>query len=115
MVADPRSDHHAIRHRVRARDRRIKTDEIQGSTFTVSNLGMFGINHFDAIINPPEAAILAVGRIRKCAVVDGEQVTVGERMTLTLSCDHRVVDGALGARFLDALVELLEAPEALAL
>jgi pyruvate dehydrogenase E2 component (dihydrolipoamide acetyltransferase) len=99
----------------RARERQIKADEIQGSTFTISNLGMFGINHFDAIINPPEAAILAVGRIRQVPLVVDDKITVGERMSLTMSCDHRVVDGALGARFLDNLVELLEGPESLAL
>lgn len=100
----------------RAKDRKLKAHEITGSTFTISNLGMFGIDQFDAIINPPEAAILAVGRIQKQPVFDADgTVTVGQRMTLTMSCDHRVVDGAIGARFLDQLVELLESPEALAL
>jgi len=99
----------------RANERQLKAHEIQGSTFTISNLGMFGINHFDAIINPPEAAILAVGRIRELPVVENGQITIGQRMSLSLSCDHRVVDGALGARFLDTLVELLESPETLAL
>ena len=99
----------------RAKDRNIKAHEITGSTFTVSNLGMFGVDHFDAIINPPEAAILAVGRIKKIPVVDGDRITIGKRMNMTLSCDHRVVDGALGARFLDQLVDLLERPESLAL
>lgn len=100
----------------RAKNRQIKAEEIQGSTFTVSNLGMFPVDHFDAIINPPEACILAVGRIQKQPVVtpDG-QLGIGQRMALTLSCDHRVVDGALGARFLDELVDLLEHPESLAL
>lgn len=100
----------------RAKNRQIKADEIQGSTFTVSNLGMFGVDHFDGIINPPEAAILAVGRIVKQPVVtNDDRITIGQRMNLTLSCDHRVVDGAIGARFLDELVELLERPESLAL
>jgi pyruvate dehydrogenase E2 component (dihydrolipoamide acetyltransferase) len=99
----------------RAKNRQLKAEEIQGSTFTVSNLGMFGVDHFDAIINPPEAAILAVGRINDIPVIDGDRITVGKRMNLTLSCDHRVVDGALGARFLDELVDLLERPESLAL
>ncbi|MBL4632404.1 MAG: pyruvate dehydrogenase complex dihydrolipoamide acetyltransferase [Kofleriaceae bacterium] len=100
----------------RAKDRKIKAHEIQGSTFTISNLGMFGIDHFDAIINPPEGAILAVGRIVKQPVFDDEgNVTVGQRMNLTMTCDHRVIDGAVGARFLDALVALLEQPESLAL
>ncbi len=99
----------------RAKKREIKAHEITGSTFTISNLGMFGIDHFDAIINPPEAAILAVGRINDLPVVEGDRITIGKRMNLTLSCDHRVVDGALGARFLDELVDLLERPESLAL
>jgi pyruvate dehydrogenase E2 component (dihydrolipoamide acetyltransferase) len=99
----------------RARNRALKAHDIQGSTFTVSNLGMFGIDHFEAIINPPEAAILAIGTVRKQPVVVGDAIVIGERMALTLSCDHRVVDGALGARFLDALVAILEGPEALAL
>jgi pyruvate dehydrogenase E2 component (dihydrolipoamide acetyltransferase) len=99
----------------RAKERQLKAHEIQGSTFTISNLGMFGINHFDAIINPPEAAILAVGRIREVPMVKEDKLVVEQRMALTMSCDHRVIDGALGARFLDTLVELLEAPETLAL
>jgi pyruvate dehydrogenase E2 component (dihydrolipoamide acetyltransferase) len=99
----------------RAKNRQLKAHEIQGSTFTLSNLGMFGVDQFDAIINPPEAAILAVGRIQKIPVVEGERVVAGQRMVLTLSCDHRVVDGALGARFLDELIEILERPESLAL
>lgn len=100
----------------RAKDRRLKAHEISGSTFTISNLGMFGIDHFDAIINPPEGAILAVGRIVKQPIIDDDgKIGLGQRMTLTMSCDHRVVDGAVGARFLDELVELLESPESLAL
>lgn len=99
----------------RARTRRLKAHEIDGSTFTVSNLGMFGIEHFEAIINPPEAAILAIGTVMDEPVVKNGAVVPGKRMRLTLSCDHRVVDGALGARYLQALVELLEQPESLAL
>ena len=99
----------------RARDRQLKGHEITGSTFTVSNLGMFNIERFTAIINPPEAAILAVGGISEEPVVKGGAVVVGKRMTLTLSCDHRVIDGALGAKLLAVIVEQLEAPEALAL
>jgi pyruvate dehydrogenase E2 component (dihydrolipoamide acetyltransferase) len=99
----------------RAKRRELKAQDIQGSTFTVSNLGMFPIDQFDAIINPPEACILAVGRIAKHPVIDGDRITVGERLNLTLSCDHRVVDGAIGARWLQAFIELLERPEALAL
>jgi pyruvate dehydrogenase E2 component (dihydrolipoamide acetyltransferase) len=99
----------------RAKRRELKTQDIQGSTFTVSNLGMFPIDQFDAIINPPEACILAVGRIAKQPVVDNERIAIGERMNVTLSCDHRVVDGAVGARWLQAFIELLERPESLAL
>ena len=76
---------------------------------------MFGIDQFDAIINPPAACILAVGRIQKVPVVEGERITIGDRLALTLSCDHRVVDGALGARYMDELREILERPESLAL
>ncbi|ACY16206.1 pyruvate dehydrogenase complex dihydrolipoamide acetyltransferase [Haliangium ochraceum] len=99
----------------RARSRRLKGDEITGSTFTVSNLGMFGIEHFEAIINPPEAGILAVGTTVEEPVVKDGRIVVGKRMRLTMSCDHRVIDGALGARFLQELVDLLEHPESLAL
>jgi len=100
----------------RAQDRKLKAHEITGSTFTISNLGMFGIDHFDGIINPPEGAILAVGRIVKQPIFDDEgKIGMGQRMTMTMSCDHRVIDGAVGARFLDQLVDLLESPESLAL
>lgn len=94
----------------RAKDKKLKPDEFTGGTFCVSNLGMFGINRFSAIINPPNAAILAVGTtVEKPVVVNG-QLAVGQRMSLTLSCDHRVVDGALGAQYLAALRDLLEKP-----
>ncbi len=99
----------------RARDRQLKTHEIQGSTFSVSNLGMFGISHFEAIINPPEAAILALGTVREVPVVKNGQLAVGKLMSVTLSCDHRVIDGALGARFLIELADIVEKPESLAL
>ncbi|MEO8602177.1 MAG: 2-oxo acid dehydrogenase subunit E2, partial [bacterium] len=89
--------------------------EITGSTFTVSNLGMFPVDHFDAIINPPEAAILAVGRATEQPVVVDGEIRIGQRLSLTMSCDHRVVDGALGARYLEELVDILETPESLAL
>jgi len=79
----------------------------------VSNLGMHGLERFDAIINPPQVAILAVGALLPAVLVRDGQAVVGERLALTLSCDHRVVDGAVGARFLKRLVELLEAPELL--
>ncbi len=94
----------------RARDRRLKPDEYTGSTFTVSNLGMFGIEHFTAIINPPEAGILAVGAIEARPVVHNESVVVRRRMRVTMSCDHRVIDGAAGAKFLQTLKRLVENP-----
>lgn len=99
----------------RARSRRLKMHEIQGSTFTVSNLGMFGIEQFTSIINAPEGGILAVGAIVDTPVVVDGAIEIGKRMTITMSCDHRVIDGATGARYLQALAELLEHPESLAL
>jgi pyruvate dehydrogenase E2 component (dihydrolipoamide acetyltransferase) len=97
----------------RARERRLKPEEYTGATFSISNLGMYDISHFTAIINPPEAGILAVGGIvEKPVVVDG-QVTVRRRMQVTMSCDHRVIDGATGAEFLKTLKALLENPLAL--
>lgn len=94
----------------RARDRKLAPEEMEGSTFTTSNLGMFGIKSFTAIINPPNACILAIGTIRDVPVVQGGVVVPGKRMKLTLSCDHRAVDGAVGARFFATLKELLENP-----
>jgi pyruvate dehydrogenase E2 component (dihydrolipoamide acetyltransferase) len=99
----------------RAKSRRLKAHEISGSTFTVSNLGMYGIERFTAILNPPEAGILAIGATVDAPVVVDGQVVAGKRMTVTMSCDHRVIDGALGARFLAAFAELTEHPESLAL
>jgi pyruvate dehydrogenase E2 component (dihydrolipoamide acetyltransferase) len=99
----------------RARKRGLKAHEISGSTFTVSNLGMMGIERFTAILNPPEAGILAIGGVIDTPVVVDGQIVVGKRMTVTMSCDHRVIDGALGARWLAAFVELAEHPESLAL
>ncbi|BCJ33530.1 acetyltransferase component of pyruvate dehydrogenase complex [Actinocatenispora thailandica] len=94
----------------KARDRKLSPAEMSGSTFTVSNLGMFGVDQFTAVINPPEAGILAVGALREePGVVDGA-VAVVKRMTVTLSVDHRVVDGAQGAQFLADLARLLENP-----
>ena len=94
----------------RARDRRLKPEEYTGATFTVSNLGMFGIEHFTAIINPPEAGILAIGTVeRKPVYVNGDLVP-RQRMRVTMSCDHRVIDGATGARFLQTLRRMLENP-----
>jgi pyruvate dehydrogenase E2 component (dihydrolipoamide acetyltransferase) len=95
---------------VRARDRKLKPEEYTGSTFSVSNLGMFGIDQFTAIINPPETAILAIGAVADVpAVVDGA-VVVSKRLRVTMSCDHRAIDGATGARFLQTLRRLLENP-----
>lgn len=94
----------------RARARKLKPEEMQRGTFSVSNLGMFGIDRFAAVINPPEGMILAVGSVRDVPVVKGGAVVPGKRCAVTLSCDHRVVDGALGARFLQALRTLVEQP-----
>jgi pyruvate dehydrogenase E2 component (dihydrolipoamide acetyltransferase) len=95
----------------RARNKRMKPEEFQGGTFTVSNLGGMGIDSFSAVINPPQGFILAVGRITKVPVVDDcDQIIVGHRMLLTMSCDHRVIDGALGAEYLKELRHLLENP-----
>jgi pyruvate dehydrogenase E2 component (dihydrolipoamide acetyltransferase) len=100
----------------KAKDGKLKPEEFQGGTFTVSNLGMLGIDSFCAIINPPQAAILAVGNILKKPVVDAnDQIVIGHRQSLTLSCDHRVVDGAVGAAYLKELRELLEKPALLLL
>ncbi len=99
----------------RARAQKLDAAEYSGNTFCVSNLGMFGIDHFTAIINPPAACILAVGALQQQPVVKDGALAVGHRMTMTLSCDHRVVDGALGAAFLKDLVAILEAPAALLL
>lgn len=94
----------------RARDRQLQPEEWEGSTFTISNLGMFGIEEFTAIINPPNASILAVGAIRDVPVVENGQVVPGKRMKVTLSSDHRIVDGAKAAEFLSTLRNLLENP-----
>jgi pyruvate dehydrogenase E2 component (dihydrolipoamide acetyltransferase) len=94
----------------RAKDKKLAPNDFTGGTFCVSNLGMMGIDRFSAIINPPNAAILAVGTTVKKPVVKNDQIVVGQRMSLTLSTDHRVVDGAIGARFLAALKLLLESP-----
>jgi pyruvate dehydrogenase E2 component (dihydrolipoamide acetyltransferase) len=97
----------------RARERRLAPEEYTGGTFSVSNLGMLDIDEFTAVINPPEAAILAVGRIAPKPVVHDGGVTVRRRLRLTLSCDHRIVDGATGAQFLKTLKQMLENPLAL--
>jgi len=93
-----------------AKEKKLKPDQFTGGTFCVSNLGMMGIPRFSAIINPPNAAILAVGTTVKKPVVKNDAIVVGQTMTLTLWCDHRVVDGAVGASYLIALKSLLESP-----
>ena len=95
----------------RARNKRMKPEEFQGGTFTVSNLGGMGVDSFSAVINPPQGFILAVGKVIKTPVVDDcDKVMVGHRMSITMSCDHRVIDGALGAEYLKELRHLLENP-----
>jgi pyruvate dehydrogenase E2 component (dihydrolipoamide acetyltransferase) len=94
----------------RARERKLKPEEFQGGTFSVSNLGMFGIRQFASIINEPQGCILSVGAGEKRPVVRGDQLAVATVMTVTLTCDHRVVDGAIGARFLQAFKPLVEEP-----
>jgi len=94
----------------RARNKELQPTEYEGSTFTTSNLGMFGIEEFTAIINPPNACILAIGAIRDEPVVKDGQIVPGKRMKLTLSCDHRIVDGATGAQFLGSVKQYLEEP-----
>src|SRR5438105_1967423 len=99
----------------KARHRRLKPEEYTGSTFSVSNLGMFDIDQFTAVINPPEAGIVAIGSIVPKAVPDGERVSVRKRLRVTMSCDHRVIDGATGAAFLKTLKQMLENPLAILL
>ena len=94
----------------KAKDKKLQPADWEGSTFTISNLGMFGIDEFTAIINPPDACILAIGGISQVPVVKGGQVVPGNVMKVTLSCDHRAVDGATGAAFLQTLKALLEEP-----
>ncbi|MBA3891670.1 MAG: 2-oxo acid dehydrogenase subunit E2 [Gemmatimonadaceae bacterium] len=94
----------------RARERKLKPEEYTGSTFSVSNLGMFQVEQFTAIINPPEAGILAIGSIEEKAVVADGELQVRKRLRVTMSCDHRVIDGAVGAKFLQSLRRLVENP-----
>jgi pyruvate dehydrogenase E2 component (dihydrolipoamide acetyltransferase) len=94
----------------KARSKKLQPEDYEGATFTTSNLGMFGIEEFTAIINPPNACILAIGAVREVPVVEDGAVVPGRRMKLTLSCDHRVVDGATGAEFLQTLRRTLEEP-----
>src|SRR5467141_2096796 len=99
----------------RARNRRLKPEEYTGATFSVSNLGMFDIDQFTAVINPPEAGIVAIGSIVAKAVPDGDRVVVRRRLRVTMSCDHRVIDGATGAAYLKTLKQMLENPLAMLL
>src|SRR6266511_3105583 len=99
----------------RARNRRLKPEEYTGATFSVSNLGMFDIDQFTAVIDPPEAGIVAIGTIVPKAVPDGDRVVVRRRLRVTMSCDHRVIDGATGAAFLKTLKQMLENPLAMLL
>ncbi len=94
----------------RARGGKLRAQEISGATFSISNLGMFDVEEFSAIINPPEGAILAVGSVLQKPVVDDGEIRIGRRMKMTISCDHRVMDGAMGARYLQDLKRLLEEP-----
>lgn len=97
----------------RARDKKLKPEEMQGGTFAVSNLGMYGIEDFTSIINPPNGCILSVGQIKETPVIKNGQIVPGNVMKLSLSCDHRVVDGAVGSAFLQTLKNLIENPVAM--
>jgi len=94
----------------RARGGKLRAQEMSGATFSISNLGMYDVEEFSAIINPPEGAILAVGSVLQKPVVQDGEIQVGRRMRMTISCDHRVMDGAMGARFLQDVKRLLEEP-----
>jgi pyruvate dehydrogenase E2 component (dihydrolipoamide acetyltransferase) len=108
-VADIGADVRALAEK--AKNRKLQPNEYQGSTFTISNLGAWGIEEFTAIINPPNVAILAVGAAEARPVVTAErQIVVRDRMKITMSCDHRVVDGAAGAEFLKTLRQYVEQP-----
>jgi pyruvate dehydrogenase E2 component (dihydrolipoamide acetyltransferase) len=112
--ADRRSVREIARARAdlvtRARDNKLRLEDLEGGTFTISNLGMFGVEQFTAVLNPPQVAILAVGTVKdEVVVVDGE-VEIAPLLRLTLTCDHRAIDGADGARFLQTLVALIEQP-----
>ncbi len=95
---------------VRARDKKLLPNEFDGGTVTVSNLGAWGIESFDAIVNPPQAVILSVGAIVEKPVVKDGQIVPGMRMDIGVSCDHRVVDGAVGAKFINEVKKLIENP-----
>jgi pyruvate dehydrogenase E2 component (dihydrolipoamide acetyltransferase) len=99
----------------RAKDKKLQLEEMSNGTFSISNLGMFGIEEFTAVINPPEGAILAVGTIREEPVVEDGAIVPGQRMRFTMSCDHRTIDGATGAKFMAALKRTLESPSTMLL
>jgi pyruvate dehydrogenase E2 component (dihydrolipoamide acetyltransferase) len=99
----------------KAKDKKLQPADWEGNTFTISNLGMFGIESFTAIVNPPDACILAIGGIKEVPVVKNGQVVPGNVMKVTLSCDHRVVDGASGAAFLQTFKTYMEQPAAMLL
>ena len=99
----------------KAKDKKLQPSDWEGNTFTISNLGMFGIESFTAIVNPPDACILAIGGIKEVPVVKNGQVVPGNVMKVTLSCDHRVVDGASGAAFLQTFKTYMEQPAAMLL
>lgn len=99
----------------RAKKNALKPQEFIGGTFTISNLGMFGITNFSAIINPPQAAILAIGKTDSKLVLEGEKVKQTNVMNVTLCCDHRVIDGAVGAKWLQRFKSYIEKPETLLL
>ncbi|MBS0472110.1 MAG: pyruvate dehydrogenase complex dihydrolipoamide acetyltransferase [Proteobacteria bacterium] len=99
----------------RARNKKLKPSEFEGGSFAISNLGMFGIRNFTAVINPPHAAILAIGAGEKRPVVNGDKVEIATLMTVTMSCDHRVIDGATGARFLQVFKQFIEEPASMLL
>ena len=99
----------------RAKEGKLQAEEYTGGSFSVSNLGMYDIEHFTAILNPPEAAILAVGEVKEVPVVEDGVLCIGWRTKVTMTCDHRVIDGALGARFLQALRKYVEFPALLSL
>jgi pyruvate dehydrogenase E2 component (dihydrolipoamide acetyltransferase) len=94
----------------RGRERKLKPEEYTGSTFSISNLGMFGIDQFTAIINPPEAGILAIGAVEDKPVAEKGELVIRKRLRVTMSCDHRVIDGATGAKFLQTLRRMIENP-----
>ena len=98
---------------LKAREKGLTIDEMQDSTFTISNLGMFGVSHFTAIINPPNVCILAVGAATEQPIVSQGQLAVGSLMSMTMSSDHRVVDGAMAAKYLQTVTQLLESPATL--